>query len=395
MGVDGDRVFWDKEELAGFSTVRRWLSRLSGDWRVFSSSSSSYNNLMVFRRFMNWVRVNGGGFRDFTPDDLVEFQKEHRDYQLVDLLQDFILSRSGTVKTLEKYRANVNSFFLHNRAGLSRDPAFRLKADNPPVRGDLSVDELRRLIDSCNVMYGCVFTCMFMGGMGVNEVVYWSDNGLESLLNQLDNNSHPIRVDLPGRKRLKYKKPFYTFLGGDAIRVLRGWIAERGRRDGPIFKTMRDTSVNYSSLWAYYFRHLKALGIVVPEEEGSTSNRYGKNPHEIRDLFRTRWHKSGADPLVAEFMMGHQIDPLGYNKAMRDEAYVRVEYLKAEPWLNLISEDPEKVPRELHERQQLRIDEQQRMIEELQTDNEYLKEVFKEVQEFLKLRKEAEKRGLT
>ncbi|MGD0804039.1 MAG: hypothetical protein ABSA11_08215 [Candidatus Bathyarchaeia archaeon] len=71
--------------------------------------------------------------------------------------------------------------------------------------------------------------------------------------------------------------------------------------------------------------------------------RYGKNPHELRDTFRTRWHKSGADSLAAEFFMGHVVDPLGYNKAMEDIDYTRREYRKAERWLNVLSEDPSKV----------------------------------------------------
>jgi len=52
---------------------------------------------------------------------------------------------------------------------------------------------------------------------------------------------------------------------------------------------------------------------------------------------------SGAAPAVAEFMMGHVVDPLGYNKFWRDPDYVAGEFLKAEPWLNVVSEDPGKV----------------------------------------------------
>jgi len=63
----------------------------------------------------------------------------------------------------------------------------------------------------------------------------------------------------------------------------------------------------------------------------------GKNPHEMRDLFRSMWEKSPAKGSVAEFCMGHVIDPLEYNKAFRDDEWVRDQYLNAEPWLNIIS----------------------------------------------------------
>jgi len=74
--------------------------------------------------------------------------------------------------------------------------------------------------------------------------------------------------------------------------------------------------------------------------------RYGVSPHEIRDLTRSRWQVSGADPLVAEFLMGHDIDPNAYNKFMKYEPWYLVqEYRKALPWLNIMSQNPSKVDR--------------------------------------------------
>jgi hypothetical protein len=75
--------------------------------------------------------------------------------------------------------------------------------------------------------------------------------------------------------------------------------------------------------------HLKKLGLIESPEPGSTRSRSGRNIHEIRDLLKTRFHLSHADLLVADFCVGHDIDPLGYDKAMRDESYVRNEYRKA------------------------------------------------------------------
>ncbi len=41
--------------------------------------------------------------------------------------------------------------------------------------------------------------------------------------------------------------------------------------------------------------------------------------------------------------MGHIVDPLGYNKANYDQEYMKLEYSKAEPFLNVISQDPTKI----------------------------------------------------
>jgi len=37
------------------------------------------------------------------------------------------------------------------------------------------------------------------------------------------------------------------------------------------------------------------------------------------------------------------IDPNDYNKAFQDEHYSRMEYRRAERWLNIVSQDPEHV----------------------------------------------------
>jgi len=84
------------------------------------------------------------------------------------------------------------------------------------------------------------------------------------------------------------------------------------------------------------------LGL-IKLKEGDTGNRYGKNPHELRDLFRTRFHLSRRDLKAAEFFMGHIVDPLEYNKAFREEYYAITEYREASPWLNILSEDPEHI----------------------------------------------------
>ncbi|GAH18485.1 unnamed protein product [marine sediment metagenome] len=76
---------------------------------------------------------------------------------------------------------------------------------------------------------------------------------------------------------------------------------------------------------------MKRLGI----RQGGRGD--GKNIHEIRDVFRSKWEISIAKPSVSEFMMGHQVDKMGYNKAHRDENWVIKEYRKALPLLQLMS----------------------------------------------------------
>ena len=57
----------------------------------------------------------------------------------------------------------------------------------------------------------------------------------------------------------------------------------------------------------------------------------------MRDTFRSLWEKSPASGTVSEYLMGHTIDPLGYNKSYTDESFYRNEYIKASKFLNLLS----------------------------------------------------------
>lgn len=92
-------------------------------------------------------------------------------------------------------------------------------------------------------------------------------------------------------------------------------------------------------------------GVLHPPKDYSLTRgdwggiRYKVHVHELRDLFRTEWHRSQADPSVAEHCMGHTVDPLQYDKIMRDHTYARAHYLRALPYLNILSENPRVLPR--------------------------------------------------
>ena len=51
-------------------------------------------------------------------------------------------------------------------------------------------------------------------------------------------------------------------------------------------------------------------------------------PHELRDSFLTRAIQTGCSPSAANFVMGHVIDRLGYDKSSRDEKWLWSELSK-------------------------------------------------------------------
>ena len=225
---------------------------------------------------------------------------------------------------------------MHSRAELPRDPSFRIRSDIEPVRGVLTVKELRDMILSSRPVYQAVLISMFQAGMGAAEFEYWNLNGWPALREALRGDPDVIRVDLPGRKAGRNVRSFYALIGGDAIKAIRTYVKSRPEGEA-IFYNQIKKPIQRDALKHYWLRHLSKIGLINPKGNNYSGNRYGKNLHEIRDVFRSMWEKSPAKASVSEFMMGHVVDPLNYNKAFRDEAWVRQEYMKAVPMLQIMS----------------------------------------------------------
>ncbi len=308
-------------------SVDRWVSRLKP-----TTEKMARNHLAIFLR---WLHTADSEFKDCSPDQLINCQKNadnSHQYDILDLIQKHILSMRCRRNTKAARYTYLRSFFMHNRAELPRDRSFKLRGDKPTMRGDLTIEEARRVILASNPMYQALFLSMLQGGMGSHEVLYWNMYGLTQLQQDLRGSAEAVKVSLPcGRKQSENEKGFYTWLGGDALDALRKWMEKRPQDAETIFITNNSSPLTYFTLQAYWRRKLRRLSIGV--EHGLS----GKSPHELRDLFRSQWAKSGAKDWVGEFLMGHTIDPLDYNKAWRDERFCREEYLKALPYLQILS----------------------------------------------------------
>jgi len=346
-------------------SVEKWLSRLSPNY--------AKTNMKMFRPWIKWVRKSETRFRDYTPDELVEYQRNTDNgsrYDILDeIVQPYIIAKSGRHSYLQRIYATIRSFFMHNRAELPEDPNFNIQADKEKSVGLLTLEDLRKIVLASNPTYRAIWLCMFQGGMGQNEIVYWNEHGYDSLMDQLERDLEVVKVDLPGRKKARNVIPFYTLLGPDAIDAVRTALKYRPSDGKTIFLSKYGKSISKNALWLYWNYHMNKLGLVEkkPDKPG---HRTGRNPHEVRDLFRSAWEKSPAKASISEFMMGHynKIDPNEYNKAFRDEAWVRREYAKALPMLQIMSSDRPYGKVDIDE-----IERQNRRIKELEAENEELK----------------------
>ena len=161
-----------------------------------------------------------------------------------------------------------------------------------------------------------------------------------------------VRLSMPGRKTKRNTRPYYTFLGGDALKYLReyferdrGWpktgesvwiYASRNGRHRPV------TGGGFSCMW---LRLLRRAGLVPRKTAGLRSCvRYGFNVHNTRDLAISLLATiSNLKPVCTEFWAGHTVDPLGYNQFYNVKpAWVEEQYRLAIPYLNIITQDPDR-----------------------------------------------------
>lgn len=317
-------------------SVERWMGRLG-------SPKTRKDYRLAFNRFIQWKKEHGGKFADMSPDDLVKYQRECANgeaYEIEDMIQTWVNSHEGLRYNSKRiYHQTIRSFFAHNRAPLPKDTGYQIRGDKPRVPSKLRPEHIKRVVLASNPMYQSLILCMLEGAMGISELMYWNLNGWPSLYRQLqDENLKIVKVDLPGRKSNRNQRSYYTLIGGDALRALRGYLGpDPDVNRKAIFLNVYGRPIKTNGLNAHWVRTLTRLGIIQPRPGEGSGVRYGHGLHELRDNFRTLWSRSGANPDVGEYLMGHTVDPLGYNQIERDEDYTKAEYQKALPFLNVVS----------------------------------------------------------
>lgn len=106
----------------------------------------------------------------------------------------------------------MRGFFARNRAELPRDPNFNIKSEKAKVVGNLTIEEVRDIIQNSNVTYKAVSLVIFQGGMDTNSFEYWNTQGYKDLIKQLRQGPDIIKIALPGRKRQRNKTPYIHLL---------------------------------------------------------------------------------------------------------------------------------------------------------------------------------------
>jgi len=359
------------------ATVKRYASGLA--------ATTAKTRLPVLKSFLEFVGLE--------PTEAVEFQRKNpMSYRFVDLAYDWLKGRNLQISSMQTKMGTLRGFFLANRAPLPKD-RHRFHSEKAPVVAELTVEEFRKIVVSCNLTYRAAYMVQFQSGSGVGELLYINTELADHIWDEIKKGKQIIRLNLPGRKSNRNVRPYYSFIGSDAVDTLKQLFYSRGwKRDSVLFRSEYGEPLSKDSLQTYFRNRAFKLGLIKrhtfpcldcggetvrrqrkvdgvsgvyylctvchvekPSSEFKVSHRvrggirYRMRTHELRDLFRTEWHRAqtyfGVDPDAGEFFMGHMVDPLKYDKIMRDKSYGLEQFRKAVSMLNVLSEDPRKVDR--------------------------------------------------
>ncbi|MCX6660847.1 MAG: hypothetical protein NTX81_10850, partial [Candidatus Bathyarchaeota archaeon] len=336
-------MFMEASQVGGLErffrdpAVGKWLACYDVE-----SRRGRWRKLRMFLSYLEGHQKLGG----LGPSELVAFQRgagKAEEFLILDALQDHIRGKSGTYGSLLSHYSVVKSFFRRNRVPLPED-TFEINANRSPVSGKLTVEIIKSLVENVGVNWKAFYLTLWMSLMDLERFMIFNRSCAGSLVKHLKEKGvgEPYLFDYPGRKKMRGKKVYYTFLGCDALAAwieyferMRGWPSE----GEPILLDQDGKAVRKQAIRMRHLRLLEKLKYV--KLGGSPSNRYGYNLHEFRDVARTLLHLQGRkdqlDLDCVEFWMGHTTDPNQYDKFYMDKNYTLEQYRIAEKYLNIMS----------------------------------------------------------
>jgi len=322
------------EDPVGF-----WLSRMDEDTRKAHRSH--------FYRWVHWVQRQPG-WSNTGPRALLIRQAEAEDpYEILNLLQAYILQLKLRKSSKRKAYSVVRSFFAHNRCALPSDPTFRIRGEYPPVQPKLTLKDVVEAYQAANLRYRSVIIFKFQSFVDNARLEYVCKNCSSQIVEQIRKGETPVRIDIPGRKGSEndLEGAFYTFIGSDTVNALVRYFEEERRwpKSGePVWLKTDGSALTRTSFETAWMRLFRRIG-TIPRRKGPIGSRYGYNPHEMRDVATTLLHlrakSDGFDMDCAKFWSGRLsgLDREKYDKFYQDEEFVRRQYLIAEKYLNIVS----------------------------------------------------------
>ena len=313
------------------------------EWLGSVTLPTAKNYALRFKAFHDWLTA-AGGFKGYTPSQILDFQDRatgRARVKIANRLGVFCKELGGELRpaTVRGYYMAVRSFFAYHGCALSKRGFSLPDNHKEPTPQLLNRDGLIKIIAAAKLRDKAIYTIAFQGAMGWREFDQFN-RAWDQIAPQFEGGAEHIIVKLTARKRRRgLTNGFFTIVGRDGVALLREYLKVRGSPASgePIFIRTHGGKGDDPAIAARTYRKnletlARRVGLIKQGDD-----RHGYGPHQVRDVFRTQWQLTAADGDVAEFMMGHQVDPNKYLKFSKVPSYCVEEYKKAEGRLSLVS----------------------------------------------------------
>jgi hypothetical protein len=326
-----------------------------------------------FYQYWQWLMTEGKKKFEWagkiqTPDDLIKeydrLQGKER-YLHLDAIEAFLRNgRSERLASSTKRSLLVclKAFYAKNDSELpKRKIEFEVSdidKERAVERRAIKTTELKSVIMRGNLLERSVLLCCLQGGLGLEEFELFNTKGYTAeFAEALAKGEIPLRVNLM-RIKTRATEGYFTFFHKDAVASLKLWLTEREALTGkpikisdPIFVSLDKHSRRISTVRGWTLQRImrtlsQEVGLEPQQKFDATKQthqsqiRHRFHMHELRDVFRTECRGAGVADFAAEFFMGHETDPLKYDKSPETNPQLyRDEYDKIGSRLNLLSSE--------------------------------------------------------
>jgi integrase len=238
---------------------------------------------------------------------------------------------------------SIRSFFDYSNGPLPKLKKAKYEDSDRSKKAEfMNLDEAKQIIAATKEPYKTLFNAALFAALGQDELLQLAKQW--PVIKPQLSKSEVIKVEFARRKN--NPQPYYIFLPSvifSNVKALKN-----------PFITAKGQSIHGYDIRQTFKRSQKRAGV---------TKRI--TPHNFRDLWRTLASKSDMKSDVAEFLMGHQIDKLGYNQIYQEDSFVKNEWDKLRAFI-AAEGISEAVSKEL--------DEQKASISALSEQNKMLRE---------------------
>ncbi len=292
----------ETRSLEEYESVSRWLLNLS-----FESTGSSGTKQLYL-----WILEKFCRFMDENPDELISACRasESARREFAEKIKAFTMDDHRARGTVSTYSFALKSFFKHNGVHIRIG---RIKRWVTYEDRAITQEELCKLMEVANLGSKVMIAILAQSGMRIGTLASLTYGHVKE---GLDKEEAPLRVHVDAKITKDRVKSFDTFLGPDAIHLLKAYLKARklGTENipgeiltdkSPLIRDEVSKDVKGVRAQAIYRRirdPLLKAGLVKKGEKRSKLR-----PHSFRKFFKTQMEVAGVSRTFTEYMMGHTL----------------------------------------------------------------------------------------